>query len=58
MDPDKRDVEPENPSIPVVAAFIKKHFNGIELKPSIVERCLYTVSYIWLHDMYVSLLIN
>ena len=44
VDPDKRDVDPGSPSIPDVAAFIQKHFKGIELKPSIVEHCLYTVS--------------
>ena len=43
VDPDKRDVDPGCPSIPNVAAFIQNTFKGIELKPSIVEHCLYTV---------------
>ena len=43
IDPDKRDVDLGFPSIPDVASFIQKHFSGIDLKPSIVERCLCTV---------------
>ena len=44
VDPDKRDVELGSPSISDVAAFIQMHFKGIDLKPSIEEHCLYTVS--------------
>ena len=44
VDPDKRDLDLGSPSIPDVATFIQNHFKGIELKPSIVEYCMYTVS--------------
>ena len=44
VDPDKRDVDLGSPSIPDVAAFIQMHFKGIDLKPSVVEHCFYTVS--------------
>ena len=45
VDPDKRDLDQRSPSTPDVATFIQKHFKGIDLVPSIVEHCLYTVSY-------------
>ena len=54
MDPDSRDTSPPGVYLAEeMSLFVRQHFPGLEDKPSIVERCIYTVrdlSYLWLSN--------
>lgn len=41
--PDNRDEETEAPEVQVVADYLSRFFKGVEGKPTIVEKCYYTV---------------
>ena len=44
MDPDSRDKDPWDEDIKIMCKFVSKYLPDLESKPSIIERCFYTVS--------------